>query len=123
MKQTIKCLIAAFAAMFVAVSAFAQVTTSALGGRVSDANGKPVVGAAVIAVHEPSGTSYGVVTNESGRYTINGMRTGGPYKVEFSCLGYQTVTYTDLTLQLAETSSLNATMNEDSEMLSEAMVI
>ena len=123
MKQTIKCLVAVIAAMFVAVSAFAQVTTSALGGRVSDANGEPVVGAAVIAVHEPSGTSYGVVTNESGRYTINGMRTGGPYKVEFSCLGYQTVTYTDLTLQLAETSSLNATMNEDSEMLSEAMVI
>ena len=123
MKQSIKCLIAVIAAMFVAVSAFAQVTTSALGGRVSDANGEPVIGAAVIAVHEPSGTSYGVVTNENGRYTINGMRTGGPYKVEFSCLGYQTVTYTDLTLQLAETSSLNATMNEDSEMLSEAMVI
>ena len=123
MKQTIKCLIAAFAAMFVAVSAFAQVTTSALGGRVSDANGEPVIGVAVIATHEPSGTSYGVVTNENGRYTINGMRTGGPYKVEFSCLGYQTVTYTDLTLQLAETSSLNATMSEDSEMLSEAMVI
>ena len=123
MKQTIKCLIAAIAAMFVAVSAFAQVTTSALGGRVTDANGEPVIGAAVIATHEPSGTSYGVVTNESGRYTINGMRTGGPYKVEFSCLGYQTVAYTDLTLQLAETSSLNATMNEDAQMLSEAMVI
>ena len=123
MKQTIKCLVAAIAAMFVAVSAFAQVTTSALGGRVSDANGEPVIGVAVIATHEPSGTSYGVVTNENGRYTINGMRTGGPYKVEFSCLGYQTVTYTDLTLQLAETSSLNATMNEDSQMLSEAMVI
>ena len=123
MKQTIKCLIAAFAAMFVAVSAFAQVTTSALGGRVSDANGEPVIGVAVIATHEPSGTSYGVVTNENGRYTINGMRTGGPYKVEFSCLGYQTVTYTDLSLQLAETFSLNATMNDDSEMLSEAMVI
>ena len=123
MKQTIKCLVAAIAAMFVAVSAFAQVTTSALGGRVSDANGEPVIGVAVIATHEPSGTSYGVVTNENGRYTINGMRTGGPYKVEFSCLGYQTVTYTDLALQLAETSSLNATMSEDSEMLSEAMVI
>ena len=34
MKQTIKCLIAAFAAMLMSVAAFAQVTTSALGGRV-----------------------------------------------------------------------------------------
>ena len=123
MKQTIKCLIAAFAAMLISVAAFAQVTTSALGGRVVDANGQPVIGVAVIATHTPSGTVYGVTTNEAGRYTINGMRSGGPYSVEFTCLGYQTVTYTDLTLQLAETSSLNATLNEDSEMLSEAMVI
>ena len=123
MKQTIKCLFAAFAAMLMSVAAFAQVTTSALGGRVVDANGEPVVGVAVIATHTPSGTVYGVTTNEAGRYTINGMRSGGPYAVEFTCLGYQTVTYTDLTLQLAETSSLNATLNEDSEMLSEAMVI
>ena len=123
MKQTIKCLIAAFAAMLMSVAAFAQVTTSALGGRVVDANGEPVIGVAVIATHTPSGTVYGVTTNEAGRYTINGMRSGGPYSVEFTCMGYQTVTYTDLTLQLAETSSLNATLNEDSEMLSEAMVI
>ena len=123
MKQTIKCLFAAFAAMLMSVAAFAQVTTSALGGRVVDANGQPVIGVAVIATHTPSGTVYGVTTNEAGRYTINGMRSGGPYSVEFTCLGYQTVTYTDLTLQLAETSSLNATLNEDSEMLSEAKVI
>ena len=34
MKQTIKCLVAAFAAMLMSVAAFAQVTTAALGGRV-----------------------------------------------------------------------------------------
>ena len=123
MKQTIKCFIAAFAAMLMSVAAFAQVTTSALGGRVVDANGEPVIGVAVIATHTPSGTVYGVTTNEAGRYTINGMRSGGPYSVEFTCLGYQTVTYTDLTLQLAEVSALNTTLNEDAEMLGEAMVI
>ena len=123
MKQTIKCLIAALAAMLMSVAAYAQVTTSALGGRVVDANGEPVVGAAVVATHEPSGTVYGVVTNNDGRYAINGMRSGGPYKVEFSCLGYQPLTYTDVTLQLGETSALSGQLNEDSEMLGEAMVI
>ena len=123
MKQTIKCLIAAFAAMLMSVAAFAQVTTSALGGRVVDANGEPVIGAAVVATHEPSGTVYGVVTNNEGRYAINGMRAGGPYKVEVSCLGYQPLTYTDVTLQLAETFALNAQIAEDSELLGEAMVI
>ncbi len=49
MKQTIKCLLCCLcAAMFTCVSAFAQVTTSALGGRVVDAKGEPVVGAAVV---------------------------------------------------------------------------
>ena len=123
MKQTIKCLIAAFAAMLMSVAAFAQVTTAALGGRVVDANGNPIVGAAVVATHEPSGTVYGVITNADGRYAINGMRAGGPYKVEMSCLGYQTLAYTDVTLQLAETSALNGTLNEDAEMLGEAMVV
>ena len=123
MKQSIKCLFAAFAAMLVAVSAFAQITTSSLGGRIIDQNGEAVIGAAVVATHEPSGTVYGVVTNEDGRYTINGMRSGGPYKVEISCLGYQTVINTDVTLQLGETYALNADMNEDKEMLSEALVI
>ena len=123
MKQTIKCLIAAFAAMLMSVAAFAQVTTSALGGRIVDANGEPVIGAAVVATHEPSGTVYGVITNEDGRYSINGMRSGGPYKVEFSCLGYQPLTYTEVALQLGETTALNGQLNEDSMMLGEAMVI
>ena len=123
MKQTIKCLIAALAAMLMSVAAIAQVTTSALGGRVVDANGEPVIGAAVVATHEPSGTVYGVVTNNDGRYAINGMRAGGPYKVEISCLGFQTLAYTDVTLQLAETSALNGTLKEDSEMRGEAIVI
>ena len=123
MKQSIKCLIAVFAAMLMSVAAFAQVTTSALGGRVVDGNGEPVVGAAVVATHEPSGTVYGVITNTDGRYAINGMRAGGPYKVEFSCLGYQTITYTEIDLQLAETFALNAQIAEDSELLGEAMVV
>ena len=123
MRQTLKFFFAAFAAMIMSVTAYAQVTTSSLGGHVKGANGESVIGAAIVATHIPSGTTYGVVTNENGRYTINGMRTGGPYKVEISCLGFHTVTYTDVTLQLAEAFALDATLKEDSEMLSEAMVI
>ena len=124
MKQTFMRLLCLLCTtIFVGVSAFAQVTTSSLGGRVTDNAGEPIVGAAVVATHTPSGTVYGAVTNENGRYTIHGMRTGGPYKVETSCLGYQTVTYTDLTLQLAETFALNAVLDDDAQMLGEAKVI
>ena len=107
----------------IAVSAFAQITTASLGGRVVDGNGEPVPGVAVVATHTPSGTSYGVVTNVDGRYAVQGMRAGGPYEVEISSLGYTTATYTGITLQLAETYSLNAVLNEESLNLGEAVVI
>ena len=123
MKQIFKHLTLLLGLVLTVNVAFAQMTTSSLGGRVVDENGVPVVGAAVVATHTPSGTVYGVVTNAEGRYAINGMRAGGPYSVAVSCLGYQSLTYTDVTLQLAEAFALNATLKEDSEMLSEAMVI
>ena len=123
MKQTIKSVLLSIAAMLFVVSAFAQVTTSSLNGRVTDKSGEPVAGAAVVAVHTPSGTQYYAVANAEGRFSINGMRAGGPYNVEVSCLGFQNVTYTDVTLQLAEAYALNATLPDDNEMLSEAIVI
>ncbi|MBQ9311320.1 MAG: TonB-dependent receptor [Bacteroidales bacterium] len=122
MKQFFKSLsLSILAALFV-VSAYAQVTTSSLGGRVLDEAGLPVPGVAVVATHVPSGTTYGVVTNLDGHYTIQGMRTGGPYTVEVSCLGYATVKYTDVTLQLGELYSLNSVLKDDTQLLQEVVV-
>jgi len=123
MYQTFKKILTVIAVMLVGFQAFAQVTTSSLNGKVTDSTGEPVIGAAVIAVHTPSGTQYYAVTNAEGRFAINGMRSGGPYSVEISCLGYKSVTYTDITLQLAEAYSLNAELPDDTEMLAEAIVI
>ncbi len=123
MKQILKSLLLSAAAMLVGVSAFAQVTTSSLNGKITDTKGEPVAGAAVIAIHTPSGTQYFAVANNEGLFYINGMRAGGPYSVEVSCLGYHSVTYTDVVLQLAEAFAINASLKDDSEMLSEAIVI
>ena len=123
MRNAFKSFLLACISLFAGVVAYAQVTTAALSGRVVDQNGEPVIGAAILAQHEPSGTVYGAVTNADGRYTIQGMRTGGPYKVDFTCLGYQDATYTDVTLQLAETFNLDAQIAESSEMLEGTIVI
>lgn len=101
----------------------AQVTTSALSGQVIDELKEPVIGATVVAVHEPSGTSYGAVTNIDGRYTIQGMRTGGPYKIEISYVGYKKSTYTGLYLELGNTLDLNAALETSSELLDEVVVV
>ncbi|MDD6471929.1 MAG: carboxypeptidase regulatory-like domain-containing protein [Bacteroidales bacterium] len=106
-----------------AVGVNAQVTTSAMTGKVTDSTGETVIGASVQAVHEPSGTRYGAVTNVDGRYSIQGMRTGGPYRVEISYVGYQKVTVTDVTLSLGATYDLPVTMNEASELLGDVVVV
>ena len=71
MNNPLKSLVLAVAMLLAGITASAQVTTSSLGGRVVDQNGEPVIGAAVVAIHEPSGTSYGSVTNADGLYTTS----------------------------------------------------
>lgn len=101
----------------------AQVTTSSMSGKVMlQGTNEQLIGATVQAVHVPSGTSYSAVTNVDGRFNIQGMRTGGPYTVTVSYVGYQTKIYKDITLQLAEVYNLNVTLSEDAAMLGEVVV-
>ena len=123
MKNAFKSLLLVVTMLMAGTVAFAQVTTASLGGRIVDAKGETIIGAAVVATHTPSGTTYGAVTNGEGLYAIQGMRTGGPYIVEVSCLGYQTVQYTDIKLALGENYVLDCNMNDDVESLNEAVVV
>ncbi len=116
MKQTFKGFLLALAAMFVGGGLSAQVTTSSLGGRIVDEANEPLAGAAVIAVHTPSGTQYAAVANDEGRYVINGMRSGGPYSVEISFIGMSTIEFQDVTLKLGEQYQLDAVMQSANEL-------
>ena len=77
-------LIASF--LFASIGVWAQVTTSSLTGIVTDKNGEALPGATIVATHTPSGTNYGTVALASGKYTIPGMRVGGPYTVKITLL-------------------------------------
>jgi hypothetical protein len=57
------------------VSAFAQgVTTSSINGQITDQNAKALPGANIIAVHQPTGTKYGVISDFDGFYRVPNMR-------------------------------------------------
>ncbi len=99
----------------------AQVTTSAISGKVFT-DGEAVLGATIIATHIPSGTTYGAVTNVKGRYFIQGMRVGGPYKIVISYIGYNKVEFTDVQLALGETSTFDALLKESAKQLNEVVV-
>ena len=123
MRNAFKSLLLACTTLFAGIVAYAQVTTSSLSGRIVDNHGEALVGAAVIAVHGPSGTAYGAVTNADGRYTIQGMRPGGPYEVTVSLLGYEETKIPGVSLQLGETKNVSPVLSESSLYLSEAVVV
>lgn len=100
----------------------AQVTTSSISGKVIDVNNEAIIGATVRAIHEPSGTFYGGVTNVDGRYTTQGMRSGGPYKVEISYIGAETTVFTDVILELGTIFILDAQLKESNTELGEVVV-
>ena len=118
----LKCLLVT-ALLMIAASANAQVTTSAISGVVVDENKEALIGATVVAKHVPSGTSYGAATNIDGRYHIQGMRTGGPYTIEISYIGYNASQFSDVYLQLGNTTVVDAQMEPTSTALAEVVVM
>lgn len=110
-------------AVLVQVNAFAQgVTTSSMSGRVTDASGEALIGANILALHTPSGTSYGVATNVEGYYRIPNMRVGGPYRIVISYTGYSEVSLEGVNLRLGEPFRRDFTLEEGSVIL-EAMQV
>ena len=98
-------------------------TTSSITGQVTDADGEPLPGANVIAIHQPTGTRYGASTNQSGRYRLSNLRVGGPYEVTASFVGYQSRRETDLNLSLGETQRLSFELQQKTAELEEVSVI
>ena len=99
-----------------------QMTSSGMNGKITG-DKESLPGAAVVAVHVPSGSQYGTITNSDGRFTIQGMRPGGPYTIEVSFIGYSKATYTDVTLNLGEPFTLNADLKESTTAVSEVVVV
>lgn len=97
-------------------------TTSSLGGRVTDSNGEPLPGANVVAVHTPSGTTYGATTDFDGYYRISNMRTGGPYSVTISYIGFNDFVKNNVILQLGQGERISAQMAESATALDEVVV-
>lgn len=110
-------------ALLTSVVAMAQVTTSNVSGKVTDANGEPLVGATVIALHTPSGTEYYAVANTNGEYRLANIRPGGPYTITVEMLGYRTLERQGVTASLAETLTYNVQMVEESQSMETIVVL
>ena len=118
-----KLLLTFFVFCLITIPGYSQITNSGMNGTVTSGSGEALPGATVVAVHEPSGTQYGAVTNDEGRFNLQGMRPGGPYSVNVSYVGYSSASYTDITLFLGESFNLNAQIKESAVEVAEVMII
>lgn len=104
-------------------SLYAQgITTAAIGGKVMSSTGEALPGANIIAVHAPSGTTYGTSSRPNGRYTIPNVRAGGPYTVTVSFVGYKKIIQENVYTTLSQTLDLNFTLTEEAIQAAEVVI-
>ena len=82
-------------------------------GRVTDANGQPVIGASVIV----RGTTLGVSTDTEGRFTLEVPAPAASQALEVSYLGYETAT-----IPVGSRTSFAVTLQESSSEIESVVV-
>jgi outer membrane receptor for ferrienterochelin and colicin len=92
----------------------AQNTSAGLTGRVVDVSGAPVANATVEVVHAPTGARKIVVTDANGRYSLVGLRVGGPYTVTVSKDDLKDAE-SDVYLALADSNTVDAQLRDLSD--------
>ena len=82
------------------------VTTAAMSGFVTEADGKPLANANVTVVHVPTNTTYKAITGTPGRFSFVGLPVGGPYTVSATAEGLAIKSITGLQTSLGESTDV-----------------
>jgi len=98
------------------------VTTASISGKVTTESGEAMPGASIVAVHGPSGTSYGSSTRNDGRFNLPNLRIGGPYQITVSFVGYESKKADNIHLKLGENLHLEFALKQASTELSEVVI-
>jgi len=96
-------------------------TTSTVNGRVLSGS-EALNGANVVAIHQPTGSQYGTITDEDGYYSIPSMEIGGPYKITITFIGFENYEKSNVYLTLGQTFKLIADLKQKSIDVSEVVI-
>lgn len=122
-KSLLFCSLLLTAFLFSSQSLAQGVTTAAISGTITDANGEALPGATVLAVHTPSGTQYGTATRPDGRYNFPAVRVGGPYTITVTFVGYQEQKQEGINLALGQGYTADFKLSDEATQLSEVEII
>ncbi|SFC00083.1 TonB-dependent receptor [Pseudoalteromonas denitrificans] len=89
-------------------SAFAAETSSAMRGKVLTPQGDAAANVKITVVHQPTGTTKELITNENGVFVAKGLRVGGPYRVVIDSDKYNDDLFENIYLSLGQTERLKS---------------
>jgi hypothetical protein len=84
--------------------------TSSISGVVSDSSGAVLPGVTVIVTSNATGTKFEAATSRTGAYTVPALPAGA-YTVTFTIAGFKTRAFSDVRVQLAIPTTLNASLD------------
>lgn len=99
----------------------AQITTSGIKGTVASENNF-LQAASVIAVHLPTNERYSSGTQKNGSFFLNNLKSGGPYMVICSFVGYKSDTVENVFLQLGNFYQYDFNLSPSHAQLTEVTV-
>ncbi|WP_372945260.1 carboxypeptidase regulatory-like domain-containing protein, partial [Muriicola sp.] len=105
------------------LTSWSQITTADIRGTVYEGDAQPLFGANIVAVHTPTGTKYGAVSNMDGRYNLPNLRVGGPYEITVSYVGFKSQVQDGVFLSLGQTTILEFSLISESQALEEVVVV
>ncbi len=122
--KLIRNVLAVAVVMLFAVNSFGQgSTTSGINGQVLDDSSDPLPGATVVAIHTPSGSQYGGITDSKGFFRIPNMNVGGPYSLTVSYVGYISYEKKNIFLTLGQTFQNNVKLGTAELAIAEVEIV
>lgn len=94
------------------LTGYSQVTTSSMTGVVKSTKGEPLVGATVVARHEPTGSTFTTLTRTGGIFDITNMPPGGPYTITITYVGYTAYKKSEVNIPLGEKFDMQTEMSD-----------
>src|ERR671927_343374 len=98
---------------------FAQETSATLSGSVTDAKGAPVQGATISVTYLPTNFKTATLTNNKGLYVLPNLKSGGPYTVVISFVGFEDQKFENVNLGLGNNPDVNVALKAGEKSLQE----
>lgn len=121
---TLKAVLWVFALLLMlSTRVYSQATNASISGKVTDHQGEPLIGAAILVKNELTGFTASAVTNLSGVYILNQLPLATDYSVTCTYMGYGTKVFTGYALNQGDHIRLDIELAEDTQSLDEVSVV